>query len=180
MSEVLDLLNEQMNFEFESAYIYKAMSAFTDDLDLDGFTKWLDIQVEEEIMHGEGMRKFLQSVGYKPHYKAIPEPKDDYRSILEVIKTALEHEKEVTQRITEISDKARDEDARVFSFIQWYIDEQVEEEDNFTKMVTRLERVGDDWHSIYMLDQELGQRGPAEEPQIANIWKLDWKILLLV
>ncbi len=180
MSEVLDLLNEQMNFEFESAYIYKAMSAFTDDLDLDGFTKWLDIQVEEEIMHGEGMRKFLQSVGYKPHYKAIPEPKDDYRSILEVIKTALEHEKEVTQKITEISDKARDEDARVFSFIQWYIDEQVEEEDNFTKMVTRLERVGDDWHSIYMLDQELGQRGPAEEPQIANIWKLDWKILLLV
>ena len=79
MSEVLELLNEQMNFEFESAYIYKAMSAFTDDLDLDGFTKWLDIQVEEEVMHGEGMRKFLQSVGYKPHYKAIPEPKDDYR-----------------------------------------------------------------------------------------------------
>lgn len=172
MSEVLDLLNEQMNFEFESAYIYKAMSAFTDDLDLDGFTKWLDIQVEEEVMHGEGMRKFLQSIGYKPHYKAIPEPKDDYRTILEVIKTALDHEKEVTQRITEISDKARDEDARVFSFIQWYIDEQVEEEDNFTKMLTRLERVGDDWHSIYMLDQELGQRGPAEEPQIANIWKL--------
>lgn len=178
MSEVLDLLNEQMNFEFESAYIYKAMSAFTDDLDLEGFTKWLDIQVEEEVMHGEGMRKFLQSIGYKPHYKALPEPKDDYRTILEVIKTALDHEKEVTQRITEISDKARDEDARVFSFIQWYIDEQVEEEDNFTKMLTRLERVGDDWHSIYMLDQELGQRGPAEEPQIANIWKLTWKIHL--
>lgn len=169
MSEVLDLINEQMNFEFESAYIYKAMSAYADDLDLDGFTKWLDIQVEEEIMHGEGMRKFLQSVGYKPHYKAIPEPKDDYSSILEVIKEALEHEKEVTKRITEISNKSRGEDARVFSFIQWYIDEQVEEEDTFTKLVTRLERVGDDWHSIYMLDQELGQRGPAEEPEIASI-----------
>ena len=166
MSEVLDLLNEQMNFEFESAYIYKAMSAFTDDLDLEGFTKWLDIQVEEEVMHGEGMRKFLQSVGYKPHYKAIPEPKDDYRTILEVLKTALDHEKEVTQRITEISDKARDEDARVFSFIQWYIDEQVEEEENFTKMLTRLERVGDDWHSVYMLDNELGQRSPAQEPDV--------------
>ena len=115
------------------------------------------------------MRKFLQSVGYKPHYKAIPEPKDDYRSILEVIKTALEHEKEVTKRITEIADKAREQDARVFSFIQWYIDEQVEEEENFTKMVSRLERVGDDWHSIYMLDQELSQRKPAQAPDIANV-----------
>lgn len=167
MSEnVLDLLNEQMNFEFESAYIYKAMSAYTDDLDLDGFTTWMDIQVEEEIMHGEGMRKFLQSVGYRPHYTAIKEPKDDYGSILEVLKTALDHEKEVTKRITKISNAARDEDARVFSFIQWYIDEQVEEEENFTKMITRLERVGDDWHSIYMLDQKLGQRAPAQEPQI--------------
>ncbi len=167
MSEqLLDLLNEQMNFEYESAYIYKAMSAYTDDLDLDGFTTWLDIQVEEEILHGEGMRKFLQSVGYKPHYTAIAEPKDDYGSILEVLKTALEHEEEVTKRITHISNLAREEDARVFSFIQWYIDEQVEEEESFTKLITRLERVGDDWHSIYILDQELGQRGPAEEPQV--------------
>ena len=172
MSNVLDLLNEQMNFEYESAYIYKAMSAYTDDLDLDGFTTWLDIQVDEEIMHGEGMRKFLQSVGYRPHYKAISEPKSDYDSILEVLKTALEHEKEVTKRIIEISDKAREEDARVFSFIQWYIDEQVEEEENFTKMITRMERVGDDWHSIYMLDQDLGKRQPAQEPDIQNIWKL--------
>lgn len=173
MSNVLDLLNEQMNFEYESAYIYKAMSAYTDDLDLDGFTKWLDIQVEEEIMHGEGMRKFLQSVGYKPHYKAIAEPKDDYSSVLEVLKEALDHEKEVTRRIIEISNVAREEDARVFSFIQWYIDEQVEEEENFTKMITRMERVGDDWHSIYMLDQELGQRGPAESPDLPNVnlWK---------
>ena len=169
MSEnVLDLLNEQMNFEYESAYIYKAMSAYSDDIDLDGFTSWLDIQVEEEIFHGEGMRKFLQSVGYKPHYTTINEPKDDYESITDVIKTALEHEKEVTRRITHIAEVARETDARVFSFIQWYIDEQVEEEENFTKMLTRLERVGDDWHSIYMLDQELGQRKPAEEPNIVE------------
>lgn len=167
MSEnVLDLLNEQMNFEYESAYIYKAMSAYTDDLDLDGFTSWLDIQVEEEILHGEGMRKFLQSVGYKPHYAAISEPKADYSSVTDVIKSALEHEKEVTRRITHIADVARDSDHRVFSFIQWYIDEQVEEEENFTKMLTRLERVGDDWHSVYMLDNELGKRGPAEAPDV--------------
>lgn len=167
MSEkVLDLLNEQMNFEFESAYIYKAMSAYTDDLDLDGITRWLDLQVEEEIMHGEGMRKFLQSVGYKPHYTDIAAPKEDYSSVLEVMQTALAHEKEVTRRITNISNVAKEEDPRVFSFIQWYINEQVEEEENFTKIITRLQRVGDDWHSIYMLDQQLGQRTPASSPDI--------------
>lgn len=166
MSELLDMLNEQMNFEYESAYIYKAMAAYTEDLDLDGITSWLEIQSDEEIFHGEGMRKFLQSVGYKPHYLAIGEPKNNYENLLEVMNSALDHEKEVTRRITEISNKAKDEDARVFSFIQWYIDEQVEEEENFSKIIKRLERVGDDWHSIYMLDQELGQRGPAEDPQI--------------
>lgn len=166
MSNLLDKLNEQMNFEYESAYIYKAMAAYTDDLDLDGVTTWLEAQTDEEIFHGEGMRKFLQSVGYKPHYTAIAEPKNDYDSLLDVMQTALDHEKEVTRRITEISNQAREEDARVFSFIQWYIDEQVEEEENFSKIIKRLERVGDDWHSIYILDQELGQRPPAEEPQI--------------
>lgn len=166
MTNLLDKLNEQMNFEYESAYIYKAMAAYTDDLDLDGITKWLETQTKEEIFHGEGMRKFLQSVGYKPYYTAIEESKNNYGSLLEVMKTALDHEKEVTRRITEIANQAREEDARVFSFIQWYIDEQVEEEESFEKIIKRLERVGDDWHSIYMLDQELGQRGPAEEPQI--------------
>lgn len=146
MSEnVLDLLNEQMNFEYESSYIYKAMSAYTDDLDLDGFTNWLDIQVAEEIAHGEGMRKFLQSVGYRPKYQTINAPKADYSSVKEVISDALEHEKEVTRRINHIAEIARENDSRVFSFLQWYIDEQVEEEENFTKILTRLERVGDDW-----------------------------------
>ena len=168
MSNILDLLNEQMNFEYESAYIYKAMSAYTNDEELDGFTSWLDLQVDEEIVHGEGMRKFLQSVGYKPHYTAMAEPKSDYESVLDVMQTALEHEKEVTIRITNIANEARESDARVFSFIQWYIDEQVEEEENFSKIIRRLERIGDDWHSIYMLDQELGQRQPANLDPLAQ------------
>ena len=82
------------------------------------------------------------------------------------MQTALAHEKEVTRRITNISNVAKEEDPRVFSFIQWYINEQVEEEENFTKIITRLQRVGDDWHSIYMLDQQLGQRTPASSPEI--------------
>ncbi|EEI83001.1 ferritin [Anaerococcus tetradius] len=165
--KILDLINEQMNFEFESAYIYKAMAAYTDDLDLEGFTIWMDQQVSEELIHGEGMKNFLQSVGYKPVYKAIPEPRADYASVLDVMKAALEHEKEVSRRINNIAKEANGVDERVRSFIQWYIDEQVEEEETFNKIVTRLERVGDDWHSIYILDTELGKR-PAPTNTPAN------------
>ena len=166
--KILDLINEQMNFEFESAYIYKAMAAYTDDLDLEGFTTWMDQQVTEEINHAEGMKNFLQSVGYKPVYKAIPEPRSEYESVLDVMKSALDHEKEVTRRITHIAQEANGVDERVRSFIQWYIDEQVEEEETFTKIVTRLERVGNDWPSIYILDNELGQRPEPTTPAIAQ------------
>ena len=158
MSKVLDLLNDQMNFEYESAYVYKAMAAYTDSLDLDGFTHWFDGQVHEEIEHGEKMKHFLQEVGYDVRYKAIPEPKHDYESLLEVFKAALDHEKEVTKRIHEIAEAAREEDPRVYSFIQWYIDEQVEEEDSVSKIITRLERINGNWGGIYILNGQLGRR----------------------
>ena len=158
MSKVLDLLNEQMNFEYESAYIYKAMAAYTDRLELDGFTNWFDQQVKEEIEHGEAMKHFLQEVGYDVRYKAIGEPQYDYESLVDVFKAALDHENEVTRRITEIAELAREEDLRVFSFLKGFIDEQVEEEDTVGKIVTRLERINGNWGGIYILDGQLGRR----------------------
>ena len=158
MSKVLDLLNDQMNFEYESAYVYKAMAAYTDRLELDGFTHWFEGQVREEIGHGEKMKNFLQEVGYDVRYKAIAEPKFDYESLVDVFKAALEHEKEVTRRIHEIAEVAKSEDPRVYSFIQWYINEQVEEEDTVAKIITRLERINGNWGGIYILDGQLGAR----------------------
>ncbi|MDD7305095.1 MAG: ferritin [Peptoniphilaceae bacterium] len=157
--KVLEMINEQMNFELESAYIYKAMEVFVDDLQLDGFTSWLKIQSDEELAHAEGMKLFLQSVGYKPVYKAIPQPEGQYEDILDVMKKAYEHEKLVSSKIREIAKVAREEDEeRAISFIQFYINEQVEEEENFSKVVTRLERIINDWPSIYVMDAEMGQR----------------------
>lgn len=160
--KVLEMLNEQMNFEIESAYIYKAMEVFADDLDLDGFTSWLKIQSDEEIAHAEGMKNFLQSLGHKPVFKEVPAPNSEYEDILDVMKKAYAHEKVVSARIKEIAKVAREEnEERVISFIQLYIDEQVEEEENFSKVVTRLERIIHDWPSIYVMDAEMGQRSSA-------------------
>ncbi len=166
-NKLLDMLNDQMNFEYESAYLYKGMAAYLADLELDGFTNRMDVQVAEELQHGEGMKSFLQSLGYKVVFKDIKAGPVDYDSVLAVMKAALDHEKEVSRRIHELVLEAQKEDNhRVYNFLQWYVDEQVEEEENFTKLITRLERVGSDRPSLYILDGQMGQRtaAPSQGP----------------
>lgn len=161
MSEkVLEMINEQMNFELQSAYEYKAMQIYADDEDFEGFAHWFGQQVREEIEHAEKMTKFLLEVGYKPVYEAIQAPNTEFSDLLDVTKKALEHEKEVTRRVQAIAKAAREEgDERVISFIKWFIDEQVEEEDTFNKLVTRLERINGNYGGLYILDGQLAHRG---------------------
>ena len=161
MSEkVLEMINEQMNFELQSAYEYKAMQIYADDEDFEGFAHWFGQQVREEIEHAEKMTKFLLEVGYKPVYEAIQAPNTEFSDLLDVTKKAFEHEKEVTRRVHAIAKAAREEgDERVISFIQWYVDEQVEEEDTFGKLVTRLERINGNYGGLYILDGQLAHRG---------------------
>ena len=160
MSEkLLEMINDQMNFELQSAYEYKAMQIYADDEEFEGFAHWFGHQVREEIEHAEKMTKFLQEVGYKPVYKAMEAPNEEFEDLLDVTKKALDHEKEVTRRIHEIAKAAREEgDERVISFIQWYVDEQVEEEDTFRNIIERLERIDESWSGLYIFDAELAKR----------------------
>lgn len=156
---VLDKLNEQLNYEYESAYIYKQMAIFADSQDLPGFKHWLNKQAQEEVEHAEKMVEFLSDVGYDVKLTGMSAPKCEYSDIKEVVADAFAHEKEVTARINEIYDLAVEEnDRRVVSFIQWYIDEQVEEEANFDALTTRLERINGNWGGMYILDHELHRR----------------------
>lgn len=161
MSEkVLEMINEQMNFELQSAYEYKAMQIYADNEDFEGFAHWFGQQVREEIEHAEKMTRFLLEVGYKPVYEAIQAPNTEFIDLLDVTKKAFEHEKEVTRRVHAIAKAAREEgDERVISFIKWFIDEQVEEEDTFNKLVTRLERINGNYGGLYILDGQLAHRG---------------------
>ena len=158
--KVLEMINEQMNFELQSAYEYKAMQIYADDQDFEGFAHWFGQQVREEIEHAEKMTKFLLEVGYKPVCGAIQAPNTEFSDLLDVTKKAFEHEKEVTRRVHAIAKAAREEgDERVISFIKWFIDEQVEEEDTFNKLVTRLERINGNYGGLYILDGQLAHRG---------------------
>lgn len=160
MSEKLFIeLNNQFNFELESGYIYLAMSAYCKDQAMDGFAHFFFKQAEEEFEHAMKFYEFIFELQGKVEYAAIPKPKVEYKTFKEVFSTALEHEKEVTRRIKELvrlADEENDYDAH--EFLQWFIAEQREEEDTFTGIVTRLERINESWNGLYIFDRELAKR----------------------
>ena len=160
-------INEQLNFELASGFIYKGMEAYFGKEGYDGFKHFMKLQAEEEYEHHQKFAEFLYSVDKCVEYTEIPGVKNEYKSPKDAIEQALGHEQEVTKRIHNLYEIALEEkDYEAITTLDWFLNEQVEEEENFTKMLTRLERVGDDWHSVYMLDNELGKRGPAEAPDV--------------
>ncbi len=159
MSKLYDNLNEQMNFELESAYIYATMSAYLDEQNMRGMTHFMDGQVKEEMEHASKIKKFLQETGYGIKYRALNPGDGKFASIEEVFKKALDHEKVVTKHIHDLVKAAREEgDERVLNLLAWFVDEQIEEEDTFTVLAERLERINGAWNGLYILDKELSVR----------------------
>ena len=157
--KIFDAINKQMNFELESAYIYKSMAAWLNDQEMPGMEHFMNEQAKEEIEHAESMRKLLQDVGYAVKYEPINPGDGQYKSILDVFQSALEHEKLVTENIHKLVRLAREQDElRAMTLLQHFVDEQVEEEATFNALVTRLERAKDNWGALYILDGELGSR----------------------
>lgn len=157
--KIFDALNEQMNFELESAYLYRQMAGYLADQGMDGMAHFMNEQVAEEVEHSDKIRQFLYEVNYRINYRAIDPGSRDYDSILDVFQKALDHEKVVTSKIHDLVRLAREEgELRAESMLQWFVNEQVEEEDNFTTLVEQLERVDGHWEGLYMLDNSLAQR----------------------
>lgn len=158
-SKLIKGLIEQYNFEIESGYIYYSMSNYVKDKGMDGFSHFFDKQAEEEFEHAEKLRQFLFEIDVRPDLEGIKKPETEFGTFTETFKTALEHEKEVTRRIHDLVDLSVEEnDHRVTSLLQWYVDEQVEEEDSFRDIVERLERINESWAGLYIYDAELGRR----------------------
>lgn len=157
--KMLDALNDQMKNEFHSAYIYLAMAAYFEGKNLSGFANWMKMQYQEEV--GHAMRFFTHIVerGETPVVAGFDTPKADYSSSLEAFGAALKHEKFITGKINDLDDIAKSEnDKPVQSFLQWFIDEQVEEENSVGQIVDTLKLVGDSGQALFMLDRQLGQR----------------------
>ena len=158
-NKILDQINEQMNFELESAYIYAAMSAWLADENWNGYAHFMNKQMFEELEHAQKMVSYLQERGYAVEYAEIPKPKNDYGSLEEIFQTAYDHEKLVSQKCNDIylaAKEAQDNPSEIF--MQWYVTEQVEEEDTFDGIIARLDRINGSIPGLYMFDKEMGMR----------------------
>ena len=156
---VHELLNDQINKELYSAYLYLDFSNYFNDRGLDGFANWYMIQAQEERDHAMLFYKFLQNESKKVTLKAIDKPDKELASDMDVLKAGLEHEMYVTSLINDIYSAAYDvRDFRTMQFLDWFVKEQGEEETNANDMITKMELFGSDPKSLYMLNQELMAR----------------------
>lgn len=159
MEKIFEKVNEQFNFELESGYIYLAMSNYLKRLGMDGFAHFMDKQAHEEYEHARKLYNFLVEVDYPVEYKEIPKPEKNYEDIADVFKKAYAHEQEVTRRIRDIYKDAHGElNFEVMGLLDWFIKEQIEEEDNFRGIVEKFERINGNWGGLYIFDHELEQR----------------------
>lgn len=153
------VINEQINKELYSAYLYLSMSAYFSDIGLLGFANWMRVQTQEEQAHAMLMYDFLINRGAKVVLTAIDAPQNDWKSPLHVMETALSHEVYVTGLINNIITVAEDvKDRATISYMNWFIDEQVEEEANAQDIISKLKLIGDDKSALYLLDKDLSAR----------------------
>ena len=160
ISEKLEkAFNVQINKEFYSEYLYLSMQAYFERLNLKGFVNWMSVQVQEERAHAMGMFDYLNQRGGSVILEAIEKPEVDWKSPLDVFENVLKHEEYVTASINELMDAAEDvKDRAAMSFLNWYLKEQVEEEDNAGQVLATLRLIGDDKRALLMLDKELAAR----------------------
>lgn len=162
--KIQQAMNDQIQHEIESAYIYLSMAAYFDTENLPGFAQWMKIQYEEEMAHAFRFYDYINDRGGRVKLQPIGQPAIEFDSPLAAFQAALEHEQKITGDINHLYGMAIDaKDYPSQTFLQWFIDEQVEEEQNVGDVVENLKLVGDNTHAILMLDRELGQRQPPAE-----------------
>ena len=157
--KIAALLNQQINKELYSAYLYLDMANYYDALDLDGYANYYMIQAQEERDHALLFLKYMQSNGLKVTLEAIDKPDKVFTCILDPLVMAAEHERYVTDLINNICHEAHEaKDYRTMKFLDGFIDEQREEEENADAMVNRYKLFGSDPKGLYALDQEYAGR----------------------
>ena len=156
-------LNQQINMELQAHYTYLAASAYFEEHGLKGFAQWMFHHAQEEMQHALKIYHFIHSRRGHVMLSEIAAPKQTWKSAEEVVRNALEHEQKVTASIDALVKLARSEgDYATDSFLQWFVDEQVEEEGIVDELLQKLNLIGDFKPGLYMLDRELAGGGTAE------------------
>ena len=161
-----EALNDQINAEYFSSYLYLAMAAHCEAINLDGFANWLRVQTQEEMAHAMKFFGFVLERGGRVELKAIEAPPSQWESPLAIFEATLKHEQYITDRINKLVDLAvAESDHATNAFLQWFVSEQVEEEATADGILQKLKLMADAPGGLFMLDRELAQRTftpPAE------------------
>ncbi|HET6557242.1 MAG TPA: ferritin [Prolixibacteraceae bacterium] len=157
--EVLNALNEQINAESYSAYMYLSMAAYFEEMGLSGFANWMKIQYQEEAAHALKFFNYLIERNGRVMLKAIAQVPVEFNGIVDVFEKTLAHEIHVTELINNLMNVAvAANDHATQSFLKWFVDEQVEEEANVEKILATLKLINGQGNGIFMMDREMSQR----------------------
>lgn len=162
-TKLCNLLNEQINHEMTSSYTYLAMSSWFEETPYSGFAQWMYTQSLEETDHAMKFYHFLVDRNAQVSLMSIEQPLATYSSAIDVFKASLEQEQKVTAQIHNLysaAEEARDHETK--NFLNWFLDEQVEEEKNVRDMIDRLELIGENPVGMLQLDQEAARRKPVD------------------
>jgi len=155
-----DAINEQIQAEMGSAYLYLSMAAYFHSTGMDGMAQWMHVQAKEENAHAMKFFDHIKDRNGRVELLQIDKPKFEWCCPLEAFQDAYKHEQYITGRINNLVKIAAEEcDNPAGVLLQWFVSEQVEEEANASKIVQMLERIGDSANGLFMLDHELGKRG---------------------
>jgi ferritin len=164
-----DAFNEQMKHEFYSSYLYLSMSAYCESANLPGLAQWMRAQATEEVKHAMKIFDHLMDRGARVQLQAIGRPPVDFASPREVFEQAHRHEEQVTASINDVYGLAVDErDFASRVFLDWFVQEQVEEEKTSGLLAEQLKMVGDDRLGLLMLDRELGKRRNGQDASVGG------------
>ncbi|MEK4758020.1 ferritin [Macrococcoides caseolyticum] len=154
-----DALNKQMNEEFQAAHAYMAMAAYCAKESYDGFANFYEQQAEEERFHGTKIYNYLNDRDQHAIFSEIKAPKTDFATILDTFEAGLAQEQQVTKNFYNLAELAKnDNEYATISFLNWFLDEQVEEEAMFKKHIDYIRRIKDDANALYLYEKELGKR----------------------
>ena len=159
--EIEQALNQQINHEMAAAYNYLAMAGYFESRNLTGFAHWMFLQRDEELMHAQRLWRYLLDRGGALELPAVPKPRSEFNSIREVFEASLEQEQNNTKAINDLYTLAsKKQDYATQSALQWFLDEQVEEENTVEEVLGMIDLAGDDASALLVLNRQLGERSP--------------------
>ena len=154
-----DAINEQINAEMYSAYLYLSMSAYFESEGLSGFANWMRVQYDEEVFHAMKFFNYVAERGGRVTLKAIDAPQAEWKSVIDVFENTLEHERHVTSLINNLVDLSIElKDHATNQMLQWFVEEQVEEESTAETILDELKLIGEAKSGLFMMNRELAQR----------------------